>query len=183
MRAQHLCCALSWPVGQVVKTPPFHGGNMGSSPVRVTKNTPPACAGGVFLINRDSKGAVFSGPHESPAQRVSWGKEKTSDRRLWPHLCGHIVFRGLLTPTRSARRRGVPYGSLIASNRKITTPLGQQKRILPSVSPPRFLKSPPARTASIMGKALSIHFWQKSVGQPYLQTYVSPISCSLRQSI
>ena len=26
-----------WPVGQVVKTPPFHGGNMGSSPVRVTK--------------------------------------------------------------------------------------------------------------------------------------------------
>ncbi len=27
---------LIWPVGQVVKTPPFHGGNMGSSPVRVT---------------------------------------------------------------------------------------------------------------------------------------------------
>ena len=26
----------AWPVGQVVKTPPFHGGNMGSSPVRVT---------------------------------------------------------------------------------------------------------------------------------------------------
>ena len=26
-----------WPVGQAVKTPPFHGGNMGSSPVRVTK--------------------------------------------------------------------------------------------------------------------------------------------------
>ena len=25
-----------WPVGQAVKTPPFHGGNMGSSPVRVT---------------------------------------------------------------------------------------------------------------------------------------------------
>ena len=24
-----------WPVGQVVKTPPFHGGNTGSSPVRV----------------------------------------------------------------------------------------------------------------------------------------------------
>ena len=23
------------PVGQVVKTPPFHGGNMGSNPVRV----------------------------------------------------------------------------------------------------------------------------------------------------
>ena len=25
-----------WPVGQAVKTPPFHGGNMGSNPVRVT---------------------------------------------------------------------------------------------------------------------------------------------------
>ena len=25
-----------WPIGQVVKTPPFHGGNMGSSPVWVT---------------------------------------------------------------------------------------------------------------------------------------------------
>ena len=25
-----------WPVGQAVKTPPFHGGNTGSSPVRVT---------------------------------------------------------------------------------------------------------------------------------------------------
>ncbi len=24
-----------WPVGQAVKTPPFHGGNTGSSPVRV----------------------------------------------------------------------------------------------------------------------------------------------------
>src|SRR5690606_38671574 len=28
----------SWPVGQAVKTPPFHGGNTGSNPVRVTIN-------------------------------------------------------------------------------------------------------------------------------------------------
>jgi hypothetical protein len=27
-----------WPVGQAVKTPPFHGGNTGSNPVRVTTN-------------------------------------------------------------------------------------------------------------------------------------------------
>ncbi len=27
---------VAWPVGQVVKTPPFHGGNTGSNPVRVT---------------------------------------------------------------------------------------------------------------------------------------------------
>src|SRR5699024_7121763 len=26
----------NWPVGQEVKTPPFHGGNTGSNPVRVT---------------------------------------------------------------------------------------------------------------------------------------------------
>ena len=31
--------AATRPVGQVVKTPPFHGGNMGSSPVRVTKKS------------------------------------------------------------------------------------------------------------------------------------------------
>ena len=30
---------LSWPVGQAVKTPPFHGGNTGSNPVRVIKDT------------------------------------------------------------------------------------------------------------------------------------------------
>ena len=29
--------AATRPVGQAVKTPPFHGGNMGSIPVRVTK--------------------------------------------------------------------------------------------------------------------------------------------------
>ena len=29
--------ATIWPVGQEVKTPPFHGGIMGSIPVRVTK--------------------------------------------------------------------------------------------------------------------------------------------------
>ena len=26
-----------WPVGQGVKTPPFHGGNRGSNPLRVTR--------------------------------------------------------------------------------------------------------------------------------------------------
>ena len=29
--------AATRPVGQAVKTPPFHGGNMGSIPVRVTR--------------------------------------------------------------------------------------------------------------------------------------------------
>ena len=30
-----------WPVGQAVKTSPFHGGIMGSIPVRVTIKLPP----------------------------------------------------------------------------------------------------------------------------------------------
>ena len=33
---ESLLCHTYWPVGQVVKTPPFHGGNTGSNPVRVT---------------------------------------------------------------------------------------------------------------------------------------------------
>ena len=41
--------AATRPVGQVVKTPPFHGGNMGSSPVRVTtKNRHPS--GCLFFV-------------------------------------------------------------------------------------------------------------------------------------
>ena len=28
-----------WPLGQAVKTPPFHGGNRGSIPLGVTRNT------------------------------------------------------------------------------------------------------------------------------------------------
>ena len=32
-----------WPVGQAVKTPPFHGGNMGSIPVRVTNYVSRKC--------------------------------------------------------------------------------------------------------------------------------------------
>ena len=40
-----------WPVGQAVKTPPSHGGIMGSSPVRVTSNNlnrTPQLEGGRF---------------------------------------------------------------------------------------------------------------------------------------
>ena len=38
------------PVGQAVKTPPFHGGNMGSIPVRVTKNNTTHQGGVIFLF-------------------------------------------------------------------------------------------------------------------------------------
>ena len=36
-KAQLACAFYIRPVGQAVKTPDFHGGNMGSMPVRVTK--------------------------------------------------------------------------------------------------------------------------------------------------
>ena len=40
-----------WPVGQAVKTPPFHGGNTGSSPVRViVKHTNIVCMLFLFLL-------------------------------------------------------------------------------------------------------------------------------------
>lgn len=41
-----------WPVGQVVKTPPFHGGIMGSNPVRVTFQSHSQFAGGFFRIKK-----------------------------------------------------------------------------------------------------------------------------------
>ena len=47
------------PVGQAVKTPPFHGGNMGSIPVRVTKKQKPTewWAFAFCNLRRESKGA------------------------------------------------------------------------------------------------------------------------------
>ena len=48
-----------WPVGQAVKTPPFHGGNMGSIPVRVTKSNQSTRGGLIAFayLPRESKGA------------------------------------------------------------------------------------------------------------------------------
>ena len=43
---------LIWPGGQVVKTPPFHGGNTGSSPVRVTTKKHSANRLGVFYLSK-----------------------------------------------------------------------------------------------------------------------------------
>ena len=42
--------AATRPVGQAVKTPPFHGGNMGSIPVRVTIKTTDAFASEFFIL-------------------------------------------------------------------------------------------------------------------------------------
>ena len=71
------------PVGQAVKTRPFHGCNMGSIPVRVIKINPPAQAGGLFLcfrtrkrtgrrtaVRNEQSSGLFVSPREIPV-RVS----------------------------------------------------------------------------------------------------------------
>ena len=47
-RFKSTCRYHQWRVGQVVKTPPFHGGIMGSNPVRVTEV--PECQKMAFRI-------------------------------------------------------------------------------------------------------------------------------------
>ena len=50
IKAQQSCAFLIRPVGQAVKTPPFHGGNMGSIPVRVTKYQKPTERSGFCFL-------------------------------------------------------------------------------------------------------------------------------------
>ena len=47
--------AATRPVGQAVKTPPFHGGNMGSIPVRVTKQKATPIGVAYLFAVRESK--------------------------------------------------------------------------------------------------------------------------------
>ena len=65
--------AATRPVGQAVKTPPFHGGNMGSIPVRVTKKNSDAFASEFFLLSgRESNPSKCDSPPDcrrSPAGR------------------------------------------------------------------------------------------------------------------
>ena len=42
-----------WPVGQEVKTRPFHGRNMGSIPVRVTNKNADLIIGIFYLLSSD----------------------------------------------------------------------------------------------------------------------------------
>jgi hypothetical protein len=54
---------IDWPIGQAVKTPPFHGGNTGSNPVWVT----------IFFLKKihlHSGGLAQLGEHLPYKQRV-----------------------------------------------------------------------------------------------------------------
>ena len=59
------------PVGQAVKTPPFHGGNMGSIPVRVTKkDTPSGVSFFCHLRESNMKIRITSGDPGAPVQTL-----------------------------------------------------------------------------------------------------------------
>ena len=49
-----------WPLGQVVKTPPFHGDNMGSNPVGVTTFTGASTAYAVDILVLNTLIRIFS---------------------------------------------------------------------------------------------------------------------------
>ena len=75
-----------WPVGQVVKTRPFHGCNMGSSPVRVTN-------GGLAQLVRAP--ASHAGGHWFESSSLHQN-EKITERWSFLFICG--------TWTRTERR-------------------------------------------------------------------------------
>ena len=56
-------CRFFWPYGQAVKTPPFHGGNPGSIPGRVTIRTPDSFSQVFFHDLEEICVLPFSGGH------------------------------------------------------------------------------------------------------------------------
>jgi hypothetical protein len=77
---------LIWPVGQVVKTPPFHGGNRGSSPLRVT-----------ICLLHNITGALSSAGRASALQ--------AEGRRFDPVSAHHMYFLMITANTSSAMCR------------------------------------------------------------------------------
>ena len=56
-----------WPVGQAVKTPPFHGDNMGSIPIRVTNLGRLAQLGERLPYKQDVGSSILSSPTKNAA--------------------------------------------------------------------------------------------------------------------
>ena len=87
IKTKHL---ISWPLGQVVKTSPFHGGNMGSNPVGVTTSWGYSSAGRARALQ--ARGHRFEPccPHQKNTQTLrvflcSFGLESL--------LCNFAPFR------------------------------------------------------------------------------------------
>ena len=60
---------LSWPLGQAVKTPPFHGDNMGSNPVGVTTLGRLAQLGERLPYKQDVGSSILSSPTKKEIER------------------------------------------------------------------------------------------------------------------
>ena len=76
---------VEWPVGQVVKTPPFHGGNMGSNPVRVILICYFNIAGWSSLVARRAHNPKVVGSNPSPATK--WSRSSVGRAKDWKSLC------------------------------------------------------------------------------------------------
>ena len=115
--------AATRPVGQKVKTPPFHGGNMGSIPVRVTKKSRHLYDVWIFFAPRASNrthrvqsqafchrqmAAMRSIAVFGVVKRKCVGTRSRRSRRSIP--VSHILYN-VSTPGRRARRPGGFYGS------------------------------------------------------------------------
>ncbi len=74
---------ISWPVGQAVKTPPFHGGNRSSILLRVTKKIRELCSR-IFLSK-----PTFQGPQSE--QSELWVKSRLG---MAPSICGGMKSYG-----------------------------------------------------------------------------------------
>ncbi len=77
-----------WPVGQVVKTPPFHGGNRGSSPLRVT----------ISQIGNTYGGLAQLGEHLPYKQRVG-GSNPSASTMITLMGISQAVRQRTLTPS------------------------------------------------------------------------------------
>ena len=88
---------LIWPIGQAVKTPPFHGGNRGSIPLWVTKK----CGCSSMVEFRPSKPAVrVRSPSPAPfypgtiaqlGEHLPYKQGVTGSSPVSPTICGLVV--------------------------------------------------------------------------------------------
>ena len=113
------------PVGQAVKTRPFHGCNMGSIPVRVIKNSPQLRLGTVFLL-----------PYEELLRRRPPPAAETGSRSRASGRRGQAPPKGrsqMRVPRPGTGRRAAACNQqssgLLVSPREI--PTGHQKRLPP----------------------------------------------------
>ena len=84
-------CRLFWSYGQAVKTPPFHGGNPGSIPGRITKQTRFSIWESGFSLmgsfvpvsaNMDS-GAYLKNQYHAPVVELADTLDLGSSARAW----------------------------------------------------------------------------------------------------